>query len=265
MITIRDNPNVLKKHYIKTSDGLEIAYYLAEGGEQTIMLIHGFASNAHVNWVFTGWVEFFLKQGFSVLALDNRGHGESQKVYSEHAYHPIRMALDGVEVLHHRNVKKAHIFGYSMGARIATFMAVNYAHIIDKIILGGLAYNMIKGLPHTQEIYDVLMEDNEDSISHYSRDIINYRLFASKYGADLKALAYSLLGSRAVLSTADVSRVTHEALIVVGEDDAVAGEVQPFCALMTNARYVILPKRDHMKAITDKIFYQEVIQFLSDG
>ncbi len=54
---------------------VEIAY-LDEGQGEPILLIHGFASNRNVNWVFPGWVSTLNAAGRRAIALDNRGHGE---------------------------------------------------------------------------------------------------------------------------------------------------------------------------------------------
>ena len=76
-----------------SSDGVEIAF-LDEGAGEPVLLIHGFASNRQVNWVDTGWTGTLLRAGYRVIALDNRGHGESEKLYDEAAYGAAIMAED---------------------------------------------------------------------------------------------------------------------------------------------------------------------------
>ena len=61
-------------------DGVHIAYTL-EGDGDPVLLIHGFASNAKTNWVDTRWMSFLASNGFRAIALDNRGHGASEKLY----------------------------------------------------------------------------------------------------------------------------------------------------------------------------------------
>ena len=66
------------------SDGVSIAYLDSppeEGHGEPILLIHGFGSNLDVNWVRPGWVETLKGAGRRVIALDNRGHGASTKLY----------------------------------------------------------------------------------------------------------------------------------------------------------------------------------------
>src|SRR3974390_3927609 len=64
---------------------IEIAY-LDEGQGEPIVLVHGFASNKEVNWVNPGWVQTLNGVGRRVIALDNRGHGASSKLYDPAAY-----------------------------------------------------------------------------------------------------------------------------------------------------------------------------------
>ena len=59
---------------------VEIAY-LDEGEGDPIVLVHGFASSKNVNWVYPTWVSDLKKDGRRVIALDNRGHGDSDKLY----------------------------------------------------------------------------------------------------------------------------------------------------------------------------------------
>ena len=75
------------------SDGIDIAY-LDQGEGDPVLLIHGFASNVRINWISTGWVERLVSAGRRVIAIDNRGHGESGKVYDKAAYESPMMAED---------------------------------------------------------------------------------------------------------------------------------------------------------------------------
>src|SRR5207302_740471 len=106
-------------------DGVEIAF-LDEGEGEPIVLVHGFASTAEVNWVHPGWVATLTEAGRRVIALDNRGHGASSKLYDPAAYHSARMAEDVRALMDHLALGRADVMGYSLGARITAFFA--YAH-----------------------------------------------------------------------------------------------------------------------------------------
>src|SRR5262245_55399090 len=102
------------------SDGVAIAYFdeaPAQPNAAAGLLIHGVASNADVNWVDTGWVADLVKAGYLVIAFDNRGHGQSEKLYALEDYGAPLMAEDARRLLDHLGVERAHVMGYSMGAR----------------------------------------------------------------------------------------------------------------------------------------------------
>src|SRR5674536_247917 len=110
---------------------VEIAF-LDEGAGEPIVLVHGFASTKEVNWVNPGWVATLTGAGRRAIALDNRGHGASSKLYDPTAYHSAMMAEDVRALLDHLSIERADVMGYSMGARIAAFLAVNpvsYTHL----------------------------------------------------------------------------------------------------------------------------------------
>src|SRR4029079_4836417 len=102
---------------------VELAY-LDEGRRSAapIVLVHGFASSMEVNWIYPGWVTTLTGAGRRVIALDNRGHGKSRKLYEPAAYHTELMADDVRALLDHLSIKRADCMGYSMGARICAFL-----------------------------------------------------------------------------------------------------------------------------------------------
>ena len=75
------------------SEGVEIAY-IDEGAGEPVLLIHGFASNITTNWTGPGWVKTLNEAGYRVIAFDNRGHGQSEKLYELEKYGAPLMAGD---------------------------------------------------------------------------------------------------------------------------------------------------------------------------
>ena len=101
---------------------VEIAY-LDEGEGDPIVLVHGFASSKNVNWVYPTWVSELKKNGRRVIALDNRGHGDSGKLYDAAAYDIAIMAGDVIALMDHLEIERADVMGYSLGSRMTAVLA----------------------------------------------------------------------------------------------------------------------------------------------
>src|ERR1700677_429599 len=131
-------------------DGVEIAF-LDEGEGEPIILVHGFASNKEVNWVFPGWVSILRRAGRRVIALDNRGHGASSKLYDPADYRSAIMAEDVRALIDHLGLPHADVMGYSMGARVTAFLALAHPDRVRRAVLGGLGIRLVEGvgLPDT--------------------------------------------------------------------------------------------------------------------
>src|SRR5262245_24626705 len=117
------------------SGAVEIAF-LDQGEGEPIVLVHGFASTAAVNWLHPGWFATLTRAGRRVIADDIRGHGASQKLYDPAAYQTRLMAEDVGALLDHLDLAAADVMGYSMGARICAFLAVAHPKRVRRLILG---------------------------------------------------------------------------------------------------------------------------------
>jgi pimeloyl-ACP methyl ester carboxylesterase len=239
---------------------VEIAY-LDEGEGEPIVLVHGFASTNEVNWVQPGWVTALMRAGRRVIALDNRGHGQSSKLYDPAAYHSATMAEDVRALLDHLSIERADVMGYSMGARICAFLAVNSPARVRAVILGGLGIRLVDGVGLPETIADALEAPSLADVSDPTGRI--FRAFGEQTKSDLKALAACMRGSRQILSRAQVAAIAKPVLVAVGVKDPVAGSAQALAALIPGARALDIPDRDHMLAVGDKVFKAGVLDFLN--
>lgn len=254
------------------SDGVQIAYIDeaplpattdgAASAHRTILLIHGFASHIAMNWIAPGWVDFLRKNGYRVIALDNRGHGHSAKLYDLAAYGSPLMAEDARRLLDHLGIQQVDVMGYSMGARITAFLAIHHPERIRRIVFGGLGINMVRGMAGTGPIAHALEADSIDTVTNPTAR--TFRAFAEQTKSDLKALAACIRSSRAPITVDGLSTIAQPVLVAVGEHDVIAGEPGALAAIMRNARAFVIPGREHMKAVGDQTFKGAVLAFLNE-
>lgn len=246
-------------------DGQKLAYIdsaPSEGAAEPVLLIHGFASTHHVNWVAPGWIKTLNEAGYRAIALDNRGHGQSSKSYETANYTPEKMASDAGALLDHLGIARAHVMGYSMGARISAFLALAEPEKVATLVLGGLGIGMVTGVGDWDPIADALVAPDPAQITHPRGKM--FRTFADQTRSDRHALAACIATSRTLLSEADVGRISQPTLIGVGTTDDIAGSAQELAALMPDAEAFDIVGRDHMLSVGDRTFKKRVLEFYAD-
>ncbi|HEY6259643.1 MAG TPA: alpha/beta fold hydrolase [Xanthobacteraceae bacterium] len=241
-------------------DNVEIAY-LDEGDGEPVVLIHGFASNAAVNWVQPGWVATLKAAGARVIALDNRGHGASTKLYDPSAYHSAIMASDVLALLDHLGLGRADVMGYSMGARITAFLALQDPQRVRSAIFGGLGSHLIDGIGVPDGVAEALEAPSLAVIGDPKARM--FRAFAEQTKSDLRALTACLRGSRQKLSRDQIATIRLPALVALGSQDAIGGSAKELAALLPAGEALDIPGRDHMTAVGDKVFKQGIVSFLN--
>jgi pimeloyl-ACP methyl ester carboxylesterase len=240
---------------------VEIAY-LDQGEGEPIVLVHGFASTKEVNWVLPGWVATLNDAGRRVIALDNRGHGGSTKLYDPAEYHSARMAADVAALIDHLGLARPDVMGYSMGARITAFLALKHPDKTRAIVLGGLGVRLVDGVGLPESIAEALEAPSLDAVASPQGRL--FRAFAEQTKSDRRALAACIRGSRQTLTREQVASIRAPALIAVGTKDPIAGSAEALAALMPRARALPIPDRDHMLAVGDKVFKAGVLEFLKE-
>ena len=238
---------------------VELAY-LDEGQGEPIVLVHGFGSSKQVNWVQPGWFATLKGAGRRVIALDNRGHGHSTKLYDPADYHTTKMAADVRALLDHLGLPHADVMGYSMGARIVAFLALEHPDRVGSTVLGGLGVHLIDGVGLPESIAEALEAPSLDAVSNPQGRM--FRAFADQTRSDRRALAACIRGSRQVLTREQAASIRTPTLIAVGTKDPIAGSAEALATIMPNAEALPIPDRDHMLAVGDKVFKAGVLQFL---
>ena len=239
---------------------VEIAY-LDEGEGEPIVLVHGFASSKNVNWVYPTWVSELKKAGRRVIALDNRGHGDSGKLYDPEAYHVPTMAGDVVALMDHLGIGRTDMMGYSLGARMTAWLAYSQPQRLRSAILAGIGIGLIEGGGPGENVAEALEASSLDEVA----DPVGrtFRAFADQTRSDRRALAACMRGSRRLMTREEAAAITVPVLIAVGTVDEIAGSAEELAKIIPGAEVLHIPRRDHMRAVGDKVYKSGVLDFLS--
>ncbi len=229
--------------HVFRSDSLDLAYVDlpptgADRGEP-IVLVHGFASNHMVNWVNTSWVRTLTHDGRRVIALDNRGHGQSDRAYNPADYDARIMAEDVRRLMDHLGIQQADVMGYSMGARITAFFALAHPDRARSALLGGLGIKLVDGVGLPLGIADAMEVASADELTDPMQRM--FRLFAEQTKSDLKAMAACIRGSRQTMTEAEVRQIGVPTLVSVGTADTVAGPAAPLAQLLPHGEVLDIP------------------------
>lgn len=252
-----------------SSDGVEIAYLdqpaddgaAQSGAGDPILLIHGFASSTTVNWVDTGWVRTLARAGRRVVSMDNRGHGQSQKLHRPEDYGAPPMAEDARRLLDHLGIARADVMGYSMGARITAFLTLAHPGRVRSAIFAGLGGNMVRPMAGTGPIAAALEAPSLEAVTNPTAR--TFRVFAEQTGSDLKALAACIRSARDPITPEDLQRIQCPVLVAVGDQDVIAGPAEDLARLLPNGEALVITGRDHMKAVGDRVYKEGVLAFLA--
>ncbi len=257
-------------HSIRSADGTHIAYdHIGTG--PAILLIHGFASSRIQNWKDTGWYDTLTRAGYSIIAMDCRGHGDSDKPHDSDAYDHAIMAADALSVIQHTGQSPLHLMGYSMGGFLAMHLLLQQPEQLKKVVLAGVGGSYLDATlypgdrmadPATRNrIADALLTPDPTTISDQTARA--FRLFADQGGKDRLALAACMRAMRRNFTAEELSRASRETLVVCGQNDLITGPPDPLAAAFPHGRAITVPRRDHMTTVGDKAYKQAVLDFLA--
>lgn len=103
----------------------------ASGAGDPVVLLHGFTGSS-TNWRS---VADRLSEEYRILAIDQIGHGRSSAPAETEPYTMPQVAADLGTLLALIGALPAHWLGYSMGGRLALYIAVNHPSWVRSLIL----------------------------------------------------------------------------------------------------------------------------------
>jgi len=152
--------------------------------------------------------------------------------------------------------------GYSLGSRITTILAVAHPPRVRAAILGGIGIHLVDGPGLSAQMIAAALEaptraDVTDPRGH------TFRAFAEQTRSDLRALAACIRGSRQTIARDELQGVSVPLLVAAGSKDDIAGSPEALAALVPGAKALVIPGRDHMLAVGDRVFKAGVVDFLA--
>lgn len=248
--------------FTTSDDGLRIAYETAGEGDP-VLLIHGFASSRAQNWRATAWYKTLNEAGYRVVAMDCRGHGDSDRPHDASFYNYDEMAGDALAVLNAVGAASADVIGYSMGGHIGIDLLLRSPQTIRKLVVAGVGERYLRGQFEMRfEIAKAILEPDPDRVANPVAR--GFRIFAGQAGKDREALAACMRGDRKAHTREELARATRPVLVICGENDETSGAPGPLAAAFPDGRAVVVPGRDHMSAVGDKATKEAVLNFLAE-
>ncbi len=242
-------------------DGLSLAYSVtgAEAAGESVLLHHGFASSARVNWERPGVVAALVEAGRRVVVFDARGHGDSEAPHDPAAYAGGAMARDVVALFDHLGLERVDMAGYSMGAFVTIELAGKATEPrLRSLFLGGIGTAQLLGQrPPTETIAAALEAEDATSVADPSGRAFRY--FADATGQDRLALAAVQRAGRGV-DLELLGGISQPTLVVNGQSDTMAGDPADVAALIPGARALSVPG-DHLSAVMKPEFRQAMLDW----
>ena len=247
-------------------DGLTLAYddirpTVPESG--TVVLVHGFATNRDENWRRLGWMGAFERKGWRAVALDLRGHGQSDKPHDPAAYVREAMVGDIVALMDHLGLGRVDLLGYSMGSHLSLALADSHPNRVANLVLGGVGARMLtpdlNAFGSGMTMAEAMRLADPAGISEPT--LRGFRHFAENQGEDRLALAACSEGRAAPTDRGILSRLTMPVLVVAGARDEIAGDPQILADAIPGAKCISLPACDHFSAIPHALFKAAVFDF----
>jgi pimeloyl-ACP methyl ester carboxylesterase len=254
------------------SNGVQI-HYLVQGQGDPVLLIHGFTMNIRAQWRGPGILKA-LEEDYRVVALDSRGHGKSGKPHDPGQY-GMEMVEDVVRLLDQLQIDRAHVVGYSMGARITCKLLVSHPDRLLSATLGGGGGILAGDAPgYYEDVADSLEQGKgfgpllvnltppgKPKPTGLQLWQMNRYLTA---GNDTLALAAALRGMNHLCVADDQLRANRvPTLALIGASDPLRKGVDALVGRLANLEVVVIDGADHMTAFIKPQFVDELMKFLA--
>lgn len=252
------SPNSISRSSFSSFDGQQISYLAAGPADaKAVLLVHGFVSDAAINWQKGGTIEALAALGMRVIAPDLRGHGQSAKPHEDAAYPDDVLALDQEALLAHLGITEYHLAGYSLGAITASRMIVRGAKPLS-LILSGMGDGITSDDGRKDQFVRALTAQSPAD-DGFAKMVTG---FVKRTGGDAAALAQVMRGRKAV-SAQEMAQWQLPCMVLNGAADNDNGSGDTLAAMIPGATSVTIDGT-HMDAIFKPNFAGEISAFIAE-
>ena len=262
---------------LKVRSNLELAYRL-EGPEKApvLLLITGLGARLE-SWHYQ--ISAFRKT-HRVLCFDNRGCGRSSVLNEPVDMHAL--AHDAILLMDGLGIGAAHVFGVSLGGKIALELALGWPERVQRLVLGCTSSRPVAS---SSALIERLVHSSEMELSDIMQTLVPLlfgRAYRQSHQREIEIFARGRVrrptdpvGLRRLWEAHQSFDVTdrlpslqHPTLIVTGDDDAL---IDPLNSVMLeeaipHASRVVIPDAGHSFHVERPQWVNDVlVKFLSDG
>lgn len=256
------------------SAGVKI-HYTIDGKGEPVILIHGDAANIGMNWGQPGIIKG-LSDSYEVIAIDSRGHGQSDKPHDAAAY-GSNMADDVVRLMDRLKIRKAHVVGYSMGGLLTEVLLTEHPNRLLTATLGGAGWTdpndhsqeqglnqLADSLEQGKGLAPLIVALNPVGApppTPQAIETINKMFLASN---DPLALAAVARGHFPPVLESRIRANKVPVLALVGEVDPAKAGVDRFNGMLPHLKVVVISGENHLTAINNPLFLSSLKSFLAE-
>lgn len=232
-----------------------VALHVAERGDASgpaVILLHGYSDT----WYSFSRILPLLPARLRVLAVDQRGHGESDRPASGYAMRDL--AADVLALMDARGIRRATIVGHSMGSIVAQQAALAAPERVSALVLigSGTAVREVSGIMELKQVVDSLADPVPLAFTtEFQRSTVLRPVpaaFMARVSEDSRRLpAHAWRGlMTGMLATPPATALgahRRPTLLLWGERDAMfsRGQQDALLAMIPGARLVAYPETGH--------------------
>ncbi len=216
-----------------------------------VLLVHGFASDGHTDWITTGWPAALTAAGREVLVPDLPGHGSSPAPAGSLG----AVAITGELTRLVSGLSEVDVVGYSLGARLAWELPAQAP--VRRLVLAGVS--PFEPFGAVDVAAALAFADGGKAPADPLTGMIAHMITAP--GRNPAALARCIEDLRAEPFSPVAGAVSVPTRFVAGTDDPISQGIETLAELVPGASLVRVPG-DHGGALRGPEFKAAVLEFL---